>query len=335
MKKKLWMIMAMAAMVGLLFVTCNDDDNNGEDTRKTLTAGSAVSAAAGETSANVTFSGAEGLTLTGADFKVVFDASVNVSISSTVTVNEGVATVVVTFPANTAAVKQYVIGINPNSKKIKGEATVNINHAAGGAAPNAQKLAAVEDGLSGYKAWTFNSSKAEPNKPATFKDSKFLVIKSINGGKSDGFLADGFESIEWEVAGAGSDWGDLSNNGNWARMKAKPIADGDGWYVPFTHTATETIYLIYDLSKFWTALDDAVKLSNENAIFEFRFFWGPAEGVLGTYEAFLTAVNLGIGSGDAELKYDNNGAPAGGSWELDHGTVFGWITRNPVGLVLP
>jgi hypothetical protein len=91
-----------------------------------LTAGDAVDVAATATTADVTFTGATGLTLTNDDFAVDNGASV-----TGVDVDSGTATVTVTFEANTeTTAKTYTVSIAGSSTKITGPATVAINQAA-------------------------------------------------------------------------------------------------------------------------------------------------------------------------------------------------------------
>jgi photosystem II stability/assembly factor-like uncharacterized protein len=96
------------------------------DTRPTLTAGSAVSVAASATTANVTFTGATGLTLTTADFEVTSGGTI-----SNVSVDSNTATVTATFPANASTMdKTYTVSIASDSAVIKGTGTVAINQVA-------------------------------------------------------------------------------------------------------------------------------------------------------------------------------------------------------------
>jgi hypothetical protein len=91
-----------------------------------LTAGEAVNAAASDTSKDVTFTGASGLSLSAADFAVSSGGTI-----SGVSVNDNTATVSVQFPANTeATAKTYTVSIASTSTKIKGNATVTITQAA-------------------------------------------------------------------------------------------------------------------------------------------------------------------------------------------------------------
>jgi hypothetical protein len=98
------------------------------DTRATLSAGGAVTAAATATGSAVTFTGATGLTLSAADFAVSSGGAV-----STVGVNGGTASVNVTFAANSAtSAKTYTVSVAAGSTKIKGSTTVSITQAAAG-----------------------------------------------------------------------------------------------------------------------------------------------------------------------------------------------------------
>jgi parallel beta-helix repeat protein len=106
-------------------------------TKKTLSAGQAVQAAAGDTAASVTFSGASGLVtgvaqngepvLTTDDFTVTGGATI-----SMVNVVDDTATVTISFSANTSlsSTNSYTVGINPSSLLIQGSATVVVTQAA-------------------------------------------------------------------------------------------------------------------------------------------------------------------------------------------------------------
>ncbi|MDR2476733.1 MAG: carboxypeptidase regulatory-like domain-containing protein, partial [Treponema sp.] len=103
------------------------------DTRRILQAGAAVTAAAGDTSTAVTFTGAAGLTIVGGDDNLEpadFTTSAGATVGA-VSVTDDTATVTVSFAANTdTMVKTYAIGIAPNSTLIKGSGTVTVTQAA-------------------------------------------------------------------------------------------------------------------------------------------------------------------------------------------------------------
>jgi len=120
---------ALVAVIGLGLAACGGGDDGPSDTRVELIAGSAVSVGKDATSANVTFTGASGLTLAATDFTVsVNDAGTNGSIG---TIGNGATvTVPVTFTANPYnAARKFTVGINSASTKIKGSATVVITQA--------------------------------------------------------------------------------------------------------------------------------------------------------------------------------------------------------------
>jgi hypothetical protein len=96
------------------------------DTRKELTAGPVVNVAASDTIADVTFTGASGLSLSAVDFAVSSGTSVtNVQVAS------DTATVSVTFPTNGSTTpKTYIVSIASDSAVIKGSGTIAINQAA-------------------------------------------------------------------------------------------------------------------------------------------------------------------------------------------------------------
>jgi hypothetical protein len=121
---------AVVLICTALFLAACSNPNQPEitDTRTTLTAGSAVSALASAITANVTFTGASGLTLSTADFEVSAGGTITVA-----GVASDTATVTVTFPANLSTVaKTYTVSIASGSTLIKGSATVDINQAAAG-----------------------------------------------------------------------------------------------------------------------------------------------------------------------------------------------------------
>jgi len=96
------------------------------DTRTSLVAGSAVTVGASVTSAEVTFTGATGLTLGTSDFTVSTGGTV-----SAVDVSGDTVTVTVTFAANDSAqAKPYTVSIASSSTVIMGTATVTITQAA-------------------------------------------------------------------------------------------------------------------------------------------------------------------------------------------------------------
>ncbi|MDR1932345.1 MAG: hypothetical protein LBQ57_05915 [Spirochaetales bacterium] len=121
------LIFALALTFGLVLTACGGDDPSSPgDSRTELTEGSAVSAAAAATSANVTFTGAAGLSLSAADFAVTTDGAIG-----TPTVVGDTVTVPVSFEANTtAAAKTYTVSIAAGSTKIRGSGTVTITQAA-------------------------------------------------------------------------------------------------------------------------------------------------------------------------------------------------------------
>jgi hypothetical protein len=96
------------------------------DTRVTLTAGEAVNAAAADTTANVTFTGATGVTgLTAADFTVDGGTFTSADVSG------GTAIVAVGFAANAeTTAKTITVAVKESSTKIKGDASVAITQAA-------------------------------------------------------------------------------------------------------------------------------------------------------------------------------------------------------------
>ncbi|MDR2021381.1 MAG: right-handed parallel beta-helix repeat-containing protein, partial [Treponema sp.] len=88
-----------------------------------LTAGTAVDVEADDTTAEVSFTGASGLTLANEDFTVSEGGTI-----VSVEVSGDTVTVTVSFAANadTSAEKAYTVGISPDSQVIKGDAAVTI-----------------------------------------------------------------------------------------------------------------------------------------------------------------------------------------------------------------
>jgi hypothetical protein len=127
MKKSLFGLVALL-LAAIVFTGCPTDADDGEqeDTRKELTAGPAVEVAASAATANVTFTGASGLSLSAADFTV--SSGGIISEVSEVSVSSDTATVTVGFAANisSTSTNTYTVSIAPDSAKIKGSATVSI-----------------------------------------------------------------------------------------------------------------------------------------------------------------------------------------------------------------
>jgi hypothetical protein len=95
-----------------------------KESRKGLTAGAPVDVASDATEATVTFTGAQELTLTAADFTVGPGAEI-----SLVRGGGDIVSVTVIFPVNTTGEdKIYTVGIAEDSTKIKGPAQVNVTH---------------------------------------------------------------------------------------------------------------------------------------------------------------------------------------------------------------
>jgi len=330
--KKFTLITVVIAVSALFFAAC-DFSNDAKDTRVVLTAGPAVPVPASSTSAAVSFSGASGLTLAKSDFTVSGGTIDSVSVSG------NNASVIIIIPENTGSDPViYLVGIAADSTIIRGKTKVTVTQA-GVSAPitivNALKLGALQGsgGDGDNVRWVFNASGTIPMNSATFSGSKYLVIASVGGGKIANSTTldpttEGFEPIEIEFAGQGTDWG----NG-WATTRIKPQAVN--YIVPFTHSATETVYFVYDLSAFsgFSAFSDL----GDNGLFnaaniEVRFVWDVAVLALGQYKAYLTTVNLSSTGADTLMKMDNGEA---NQYWIPDGTTFGWITTNPVGLVLP
>jgi len=126
--KKTQVIWIALLLIAALFMGCPEESSTptpppATDTRVALTAGSAVTVVAESTSADAHFHGATGLLLSKNDFTVTTGGTI-----TNVTNTGGVATVVVSFAANTSstAQKTFTVGIATTSKLIKGNATVLI-----------------------------------------------------------------------------------------------------------------------------------------------------------------------------------------------------------------
>jgi hypothetical protein len=153
------LIFGMALLVG-----CKTEDDDGDGTTNTpttLTAGQPVTVAATDTTANVTFTGATGLTLRTADFRVTSGGSItNVSVTS------DTATVTVTFLPNTSTTesKTYTVSIVSSSAVIKGTATVAITQEAGSGG--------------GSLSWTAVTSTFSPSSiyGVTYGGGKFVAV---------------------------------------------------------------------------------------------------------------------------------------------------------------
>jgi len=124
--KSLYRSLPLIFVAFLLACSNNTEDGPLPVNKVILTAGSPVSVGADATSAEVSFTGAAGLTLAVSDFTVPATGAI-----AGVTVSNDTATVTVTFAKNTEdADKQYVVGIASDSKVIKGSATVTITQSA-------------------------------------------------------------------------------------------------------------------------------------------------------------------------------------------------------------
>jgi hypothetical protein len=129
-KNKLFFVGMLAMLTfGLVLAGCPsdvDDSIDGDaDSGRTLLGGSSVNVLASDTTADVIFTGANGLGLNIADFAVTGD-----SIISNVSVGGDNATVTVSFSANTStASRSFTVSIATSSSLIKGTATVVITQA--------------------------------------------------------------------------------------------------------------------------------------------------------------------------------------------------------------
>ncbi|MDR3334698.1 MAG: hypothetical protein LBT13_07420, partial [Treponema sp.] len=134
------------------------------DTRVALIAGPAVEVAASATTANVTFTGATGLSLSAADFAVISGGTM-----SGVNVNGDTATVSVGFAANTGTTpKTYTVSIAPGSTKIKGSAAVSITQVKVGDTPDTRK-----ELTAGAAAST---AASDTSKAVTFTGATGLIV---------------------------------------------------------------------------------------------------------------------------------------------------------------
>ena len=164
-----------------------------------------------------------------------------------------------------------------------------------------------------------------PHNPKTFKNSTYLLIASVGGGKainSDNnprteFNANGFDAIKFKVDAANDSWAS-----DYISMTFQPQVNTE-WLIPFQHDAVEIVYFVYDLSVYIPNLGD---INNTNSEIVFKIDWEPAEKALGKYQAYITSANLTQGSG-YEMKNDSADST------IDHNTPLGWITKNP-GLIL-
>ncbi|MDR3300973.1 MAG: hypothetical protein LBT01_00390 [Spirochaetaceae bacterium] len=123
-------------IVGTETVAITHEAAGGTDTRTTLNAGPAVSAAASDTGKSVTFTGATGLSLSNADFAVTSGGTI-----TSVSVSSNTATVSVSFAANTFPTfsQTYTVSIDSGSTIIKGTGTVAITQSAAGSVPDTRK----------------------------------------------------------------------------------------------------------------------------------------------------------------------------------------------------
>ncbi|MDR1868322.1 MAG: hypothetical protein LBQ77_08690 [Treponema sp.] len=172
-KKSLFPIIALFAVIGLLVTACKDDDPEppATDTRVALTAvadQTGNSIAATVTAATAEFAGATGLSLEAGDFTIT---PTGATISS-VQVDGNIATVAVaiTAPNATATQKTFTVGIASSSTKIKGTATVVITQAGTGVPSNTPSITWGGDGFTETSA---NNGTVEGSVTATLINSTF------------------------------------------------------------------------------------------------------------------------------------------------------------------
>ena len=203
---------------------------------------------------------------------------------------------------------------------------------------NAQKLEVDQFGSTNYPGllmtqWKFyhpggseNEDFGAPHNPKTFKNSKYLIIASVGGGKHNNsttapatmFDENGFDAVLFQVgAGNGANWSD------YVKMVFQPRANEISYIIPFEHTAEEIVYFVYDLSVYIPSLT-AINITNSEIVFKVEY--EPAEKALGQYQAYITSANLTKGASDTEMKND---ALASGVVGVANDVSLGWITQNP------
>jgi len=334
MKKKLWLAAAAFAVIALLFAACNNSTSPSTttDTRVALTAGAPVSADVADTSAQATFTGADGLSLAKEDFTVTTDSGTGTATVSAVSVAGTTVTVTITFADNSSATGSdpniFIVGIANDSAKIKGSATVKVTQfGMAPAASNAELLT--------YNVWNpgepgvyeFKGDNAAPNNVGVFLDSRFLVIKSVGGGLGNGFDERGFGGMQFKIDATVDGWD--SDIAYYQIQNTLPDRPSD-WFVSFPHSETDVVYFVYDLSVYKQAYTDGgITVGDPKSVISITYGWAGAEQIFGTFEAYITSADLTMGASDAALVQDS------GQAGVPEGDTFGWITKNPVGLVLP
>ena len=121
--KRAYLLLLLPFLIAALLTGCPEEII---DDRVILTAGENVEVGLTAASAEVTFTGAEGLALVGRDFTLTGGGSVD-----SVTVADDIATVKVNLAGNTPADPRiYTVGISPASPRITGNAQVTITQPA-------------------------------------------------------------------------------------------------------------------------------------------------------------------------------------------------------------
>ena len=164
-----------------------------------------------------------------------------------------------------------------------------------------------------------------PANTKTFKNSTYLLIATMGGGKVGGtgnsakteFHQPGFHAVKFKVDGGNtSAWLDYVENTIRPQKNTAEI-------IPFPHEEDEIIYFVYDLSIYQPSLS---VINNTDSAIVFKIAWEEEEKSLGQYQAYITSASLTRGTG-YELKNDSTDTL------LPHDTVLGWVTRDP-GLTL-
>jgi uncharacterized lipoprotein YbaY len=199
-------MLAAALTFGLILAGCEDATTPAPapDARTLLTAGAGVHATAVATSANVTFTGATGLTLDPADFAVSAGGNVtNVAVAGTT------ATVTVGFSANAdPTAKIYTVSVAAASTKIRAVTTAAVTQAAAVNAPEVTvtpgdaKLTiawtAVTGETLGYKVYISNQATAPTELNLATATATQIVTYTASGQQQSGLnIANNIQYYVW------------------------------------------------------------------------------------------------------------------------------------------
>jgi hypothetical protein len=281
--------------------------------RAALGAGPAVGAAESDTTANVTFTGAAGLSLAAADFAVTTGATITGA-----SVASGTATVAVSFAANTtASSKTYTVSIASGSTKITGAGTVAITQAADSSKAPVLWYISPDD----------NPQGAQEGGANTVKD----VLTQIRSAKSAGKFSGGKKAVI--VINAKLTPASEGTSG----QKSMVAISGAGSYPPLVLRGgnsggtldAENKMRVLNIAGNDVTIAAGLTLTNGNTVAAGEV-WGGGIYLENTTLAMtggaITNSKAGYGGGVFVNGYDKNGNL--GSFTMSGGTISGCVTDN-------